>query len=99
MDALAQLKEENSKIARATHNIYAYLVRLPSGVEQCDCEDDGEKAAGARLMHMLRLMKVENTIVVVTRWYGGIHLSTDRFRHICNVARELVLATRRDGQH
>jgi hypothetical protein len=29
-------------------------------------------------------------IVVVSRWYGGIKLGPDRFKHINNVARELL---------
>ena len=29
-------------------------------------------------------------VVVVTRWYGGIHLGPDRFKHINNAARTLL---------
>ena len=29
-------------------------------------------------------------LVVVTRWYGGVHLGPDRFRHINNLARQIV---------
>lgn len=31
-----------------------------------------------------------NVVVVVTRWYGGIQLGADRFKHITNVAQALV---------
>ena len=31
-------------------------------------------------------------IVIVTRWYGGIHLGTDRFKHINNCARQVLEA-------
>lgn len=89
MAALSQLCE-NTKIARATHNMYAYVIKLPNGLELSDCEDDGEKAAGPKLLHMLKLMQLENQMIIVTRWYGGIHLGPDRFRHICNVAREIL---------
>lgn len=41
MEALAELKEI-AKIERATHNIYAYFVTTPDGLEQFDCEDDGD---------------------------------------------------------
>ncbi|KAI6207231.1 Protein IMPACT-like protein [Aphelenchoides fujianensis] len=93
MAALAELKE-NAKIARATHNIYAYRCLTPDGLEVADCADDGEDKAGARLLNMIRLMHVTDAMVVVSRWYGGIHLSTDRFRHICNLARELIVEER-----
>lgn len=29
-------------------------------------------------------------MVVVTRWYGGIHLGPDRFKHINNLARNIL---------
>ncbi|VDN59181.1 unnamed protein product [Dracunculus medinensis] len=93
MLVLNKLKE-NGKIARATHNIYAWNVdKIVSGrlIKQHDCEDDGETGAGAKLLNLLDMMKARNVIVIVTRWYGGIHLGPDRFRHICNVAREILL--------
>lgn len=31
-----------------------------------------------------------NVMVVVTRWYGGVHLGPDRFKHINNCARQLL---------
>lgn len=66
MSALAELKE-NNKIGRATHNMYAYFVTIPPHLEYSDCEDDGEKGAGPKLIHMLKLMKVQNMMVVVSR--------------------------------
>jgi len=35
-------------------------------------------------------MDVNNTLVVVTRWYGGILLGGDRWKHINNVARNAI---------
>ena len=55
-----------------------------------DNDDDGETAAGRRLALLLDTMDVSNAMVIVTRWYGGIHLGPARFRHINNVARELI---------
>ena len=36
------------------------------------------------------MMDVNNTLVVVTRWYGGTHLGGDRWKHINNVARNAI---------
>lgn len=55
-----------------------------------DCDDDGETGAGAKMAQVLDLMKCENILVVVSRWYGGIKLGPDRFRHICNITRDMV---------
>ena len=89
----------NHKIPIATHNIVAYRMNLEitnpkTGVTNTilerDCDDDGEKAAGGRLLHLLDMLKVENVYVMVTRWYGGIHLGPDRFKDINNCAREAL---------
>ena len=78
----------DNKIARATHNIWALRIVQPNGVIISDNDDDGETAAGGRLMHLLDMMKVENAVCVVSRWYGGILLGPARFKHINNVARK-----------
>ncbi|XP_031431442.1 protein IMPACT isoform X1 [Clupea harengus] len=83
---------ENKKIASATHNIYAYRIYCEDrNTFLQDCEDDGETAAGARLLHLLQILDVQNVMVVVTRWYGGILLGPDRFKHINNSARNLLV--------
>uniref|UniRef100_A0A3Q4AV63 RWD domain-containing protein n=1 Tax=Mola mola TaxID=94237 RepID=A0A3Q4AV63_MOLML len=56
-----------------------------------DCEDDGETAAGGRLLHLLQILDVRNVMVVVSRWYGGILLGPDRFKHINNCARNILV--------
>lgn len=65
-----------------------------------DCDDDGETAAGGRLAHLLSLLvcvrclttkELENVLVVVTRWYGGVLLGPDRFKHINRVARDALV--------
>ncbi|XP_071090616.1 protein IMPACT-like isoform X1 [Haliotis cracherodii] len=83
---------ENRKIAAATHNIVAYRIRVPnSDIMYQSCEDDGEFGAGQRMLHLLNILNAENVMVVVTRWYGGIHLGPDRFKHINNLSREILL--------
>ncbi|XP_019849294.1 PREDICTED: protein IMPACT-like, partial [Amphimedon queenslandica] len=86
--AVSKLKE-NRKIEVATHNILAYRF-LRDGVQIQDCDDDGENAAGSRLLHLLQITDSQNVLVVVSRWYGGIQLGPDRFKHINNVARTLL---------
>jgi hypothetical protein len=55
-----------------------------------DCDDDGESAAGSRIAHLLEILEVENVLVVVSRWYGGILLGADRFKHINQAARDAL---------
>lgn len=99
---LADLKSQ-SKIARASHPaIFAYVITEPTsgvaavasaasgGIVRRESDDCGESGAGARLSHLLERMGVSNLIVVVTRWYGGIQLGADRWRHINHVARTVI---------
>ncbi|MCJ1290579.1 eIF2 kinase Gcn2p negative regulator [Xylographa carneopallida] len=94
---IKQLIATDKKLAKATHNITAYRIRSfsknPSEKELVyqDCDDDGETAAGGRLLHLLQVMDVWNVLVMVSRWYGGVKLGPDRFRIISAVAREALV--------
>lgn len=57
-----------------------------------DGDDDGEAAAGGRLLHLLQVADARNVCVVVSRWYGGILLGPSRFGLINNTARQLLEA-------
>ena len=90
-----QLKE-NRKIAKATHNIVAYRLSPGNGSKLYeDSDDDGENHAGSRLLNFLKLADggkgVDNVLVVVTRWYGGIKLGEMRFKHIVDAAKNCLI--------
>ncbi|KAI4626900.1 uncharacterized protein J4E87_004241 [Alternaria ethzedia] len=88
---VAHLLATDKKAARATHNMTAWRIKGPNDTSYQDCDDDGETAAGSRMLHLMQLMDVWNVMVVVTRWYGGIHLGPDRFRIINTTAREALV--------
>lgn len=99
--ALQNLLTTDKRAVKATHNINAYRIRPQPSFDRKggsneviyqDCDDDGETAAGGRLLHLLQLMDVWNIFLVVTRWYGGVQLGPDRFRIISQVAREAIIA-------
>ena len=56
-----------------------------------DFDDDGETAAGGRLLRQMQMMGVWDVLVVVSRWYGGVKLGPARFGIICGVAREALV--------
>jgi putative IMPACT (imprinted ancient) family translation regulator len=35
-------------------------------------------------------MNAQNVVVIVSRWYGGIHLGSERFKHINNAAQQVL---------
>lgn len=94
---VAHLLATDKRASKATHNIIAYRIRSPastgftSDLSYQDCDDDGENAAGGRLLHLLQIMDVWGLLVVVSRWYGGVKLGPDRFSVINNVAREAIV--------
>ncbi|KAF2801554.1 UPF0029-domain-containing protein [Mytilinidion resinicola] len=94
---LAHLLATDKKAAKATHNITAWRIRgsdnahAGADITYQDCDDDGETAAGGRVLHLMQLMDVWDVMVVVTRWYGGVHLGPDRFRIINSAAREALV--------
>ncbi|TFL05978.1 ribosomal protein S5 domain 2-type protein [Pterulicium gracile] len=78
------------RISRAAHPvIHAYRCRVGDTMHQ-DNDDDGETAAGGRIAHLLQILEVENVLVIVTRYFGGIHLGPDRFKHISQAARNAL---------
>jgi hypothetical protein len=81
---------QDSRISKATHNMFAYRFRDSKGSLHADNDDDGEDNAGSRLAELLDLMKLDNVIIVVSRWFGGVLLGPSRFRTILNCARETV---------
>lgn len=80
----------NKKIAKATHNMYAYRIQEQNGVINEGNDEDGEHGAGIILTNLLEVLDAKNVLVVVSRWYGGIKLGPDRFKHIKDSALQLL---------
>ncbi|KAI0913308.1 RWD repeat domain-containing protein [Ustulina deusta] len=85
---LQHLLASDKKVRAATHNITAWRIRGPNNTAFQDCNDDGETAAGSRLLHLMQLMDLWDVMVVVTRWYGGQKLGPRRFALINQAARD-----------
>ncbi|VUC22618.1 unnamed protein product, partial [Clonostachys rosea] len=85
---VAQLLASDKRIRSATHNMTAWRIRGEGGSSYQDCDDDGETAAGGRLLHLMQLMELWDAMVVVTRWYGGVKLGPRRFAVINAAARD-----------
>ncbi len=66
---------------KATHHSWAVRISH-DGVVYESKNNDGETGAGNVILRILQKKNMINTIVCVTRWYGGIKLEADRFRHV-----------------
>ena len=60
----------------ATHNCSAYLIGENDQIQKAN--DDGEPSgtAGVPILEVLKKRKLKDTVVVVTRYFGGIKLGT-----------------------
>ncbi|EFA75457.1 exocyst complex subunit 5 [Heterostelium album PN500] len=64
----------NKKIADATHNMYAYRIKMNDGQINEYYNDDGEAGAGDKMLFTLIKNECDRILIVVTRWFGGILL-------------------------
>ena len=79
------------KLQKATHNMYAYrYVDSESDRVVADNDDDGEDGAGTKMAHILDLFQTHDVFVMVSRWYGGTKLGSDRFKHIAKLTQRVL---------
>lgn len=90
IDAFLVALRTRRKFARATHHSWAAILSDGGPLKG----DDGEAGAGAVILKMLEREGLADRIVVVTRWYGGVHLGGDRFAHIVTCTRAALAALR-----
>ncbi|GLB37375.1 putative uncharacterized protein family UPF0029 [Lyophyllum shimeji] len=78
-------------LKRATHCMYAYRTTNATDATVATGQDDGgESGSGDRLARLLELTGCESVVVVVSRWYGGVKLGSDRWKRISDVAKDAL---------
>lgn len=92
IDAFLAAVRRQRRFDKATHHSWAALLADGGPMKN----DDGETGAGAVILKMLEREAIPDRIVVVTRWYGGVHLGGDRFAHIVTCTRAALAALRGD---
>ncbi len=72
--AIEFIDEIKEKHKDATHNVFAYVIGESSNIQRYS--DDGEPSgtAGIPILEVLKKEDLRNTVVVVTRYFGGIKL-------------------------
>lgn len=73
--------KENKKYAKADHNSWATRISHQGAIFEGK-NDDGETGAGMVILRIMQKENLTNTIICVTRWFGGVKLMGDRFKHI-----------------
>jgi putative IMPACT (imprinted ancient) family translation regulator len=77
---LKQLKK-NKKYAEATHNTWAARISNEGTIYETK-SDDGETGAGMVILRVMQKEEVSDCVICVTRWFGGVKLMGDRFKHL-----------------
>lgn len=86
------IKEHKKKYHDARHNCWAYRVIEDSNIIE-KSSDDGEPSgtAGAPMLNILSKEDIVNTLVIVTRYFGGILLGTGGLVKAYSEATKLAL--------
>ncbi len=86
------LKElvRDSYFRKATHNSYAYRLKESNGLILESKGDDGEQGAGMCILRELKRAEFLNGIVIVTRYFGGVQLHSDRFKHVIDATKQVI---------
>ncbi|MEN2768724.1 YigZ family protein [Ornithinibacillus xuwenensis] len=73
-EAQAFIQEIKKKYQDATHNCSAYIIGEHDQIQKAN--DDGEPSgtAGVPILEVLKKQQLKDTVVVVTRYFGGIKL-------------------------
>ena len=84
------LLDLKNKFSDATHICYGYILSCPK-IEKCS--DDGEPSgtAGKPILELLKKKKLENVLIAVVRYFGGIKLGAGPLtRAYSNCAKEAL---------
>ena len=82
------IRSLDKKHAKATHPHMSAWICADETTYGFD--DNGETGAGKRLLSILQKRNLSGVYIAVTRWYGGSHLGSARFRAIGNAAKDAI---------
>lgn len=74
--SLQKLTAIKKKYSDATHHCYAYVLSPDSNITRHSDDKEPAKTAGLPIVESIKGKKLFNTMVVVTRYFGGVKLGT-----------------------
>lgn len=72
----------DSYFKKATHNTFAYRIKLENGSILEWKNDDWETWAWMCILREIQREDFVNTLVIITRYFGWVHLQSDRFKNV-----------------
>lgn len=73
-EAQEKIKEISAKYPKATHYCWAYRIGAKNALEHCSDAGEPSGTAGRPILGALKRCELDNTLLVVTRYFGGIKL-------------------------
>lgn len=75
-EAEAYLNEAKKNYWNATHNCYAYQLGERNEIQRFSDDGEPQGTAGKPILDVLRGQDIKNTLIIVTRYFGGTLLGT-----------------------
>lgn len=91
-EALEFIKAKKKEFSDATHNVFAYVL---NGGVTAKYSDDGEPqgTAGMPVLDVIRKSGIDDAVVVVTRYFGGVLLGAGGLVRAYSASAKLALDT------
>ncbi|OAA79340.1 Impact family [Akanthomyces lecanii RCEF 1005] len=95
---IKQLMAERPDLETASHNAWAIRTSFGNSplVQQASF-DDGESGCGKFMLDIMKEANITNSLVVLTRWFGGVMLGPDRWRLMRECVNDALAARQRTG--
>jgi uncharacterized YigZ family protein len=75
-DVLARIQEIRKRHYEARHHCFAYVLGPDRMKKRCSDDGEPQKTAGSPILQVLEGEEVTDTLIVVTRYFGGTLLGT-----------------------
>lgn len=80
----------DSYFKKATHNTFAYRIKLENWSILEWKNDDWETWAWMCILREIQREDFVNTLVIVTRYFGWVHLQSDRFKNVIDATKIIL---------
>lgn len=87
-EAEEKIKEISKKYYDAKHNCYGYVTE---NYEKCSDDGEPSKTAGMPILEVIKKNNLQNVLIIVTRYFGGILLGTGGLTRAYSSAAKQVL--------
>lgn len=68
------IKEVKKKYYDATHNCFAYIIGEDMSIAKASDDGEPSSTAGVPMLELLKKLNLTNTLIMATRYFGGIKL-------------------------